>query len=203
MHTRARARCRSRPRETQFCPSSIKPRSHLEGMEGPVPAGGGGADREGFGGGARSVRPAAGVPWPETGRPPGRGDGGACLPRNYDAHRRLMMFRGSSLGGCKEAKTSTLARSFTMLVSLSTHASERVRMRARICTHTCTHARTQMRAHAKTRMQMHACRCTYPDACTHAEARMRAPRCTHARTQMHASSCTRARTHIHACRRMH
>ena len=50
-------------------------------MEGPVPAGGGGADREGFGGGARSVRPAAGVPWPETGRPPGRGDGGACLPR--------------------------------------------------------------------------------------------------------------------------
>ena len=68
----------ARPNTESRSPS--KPRSHLEGMEGPVPAGGGGADREGFGGGARSVRPAAGVPWPETGRPPGRGDGGACLP---------------------------------------------------------------------------------------------------------------------------
>ena len=34
--------------------------AHLEGMEGPVGAGGGGADREGFGGGARDA--AAGVP---------------------------------------------------------------------------------------------------------------------------------------------
>ena len=34
--------------------------AYLEGMEGPVGAGGGGADREGFGGGARDA--AAGVP---------------------------------------------------------------------------------------------------------------------------------------------
>ena len=56
-------------------------------MEGPVAAGGGGADREGFGGGALDA--AAGVPWPETGRPPGRGDGGACLEVEV---KRIVLF---------------------------------------------------------------------------------------------------------------